>query len=170
MPGTEGKTLGLDDAASVVLPLLGLAVELTVSLMLAIRQFSIPHPLTFIHLFPSDPSSSFPIFPIVHPSSSHIHTLQLRLKPCTVLPLQQLLMPPTPTPLVLNQRYEANWSSYGCGTCEDGGMNDREPGVADVESLLGDAGDESSESAARGAVMTNLMATLDFYAPFPPEY
>jgi hypothetical protein len=28
MPSTEGKTLGLDDAASVVLPLLGLAVEL----------------------------------------------------------------------------------------------------------------------------------------------
>jgi hypothetical protein len=28
MPGTEGKTLGLDDAVSVVLTLLGLAVEL----------------------------------------------------------------------------------------------------------------------------------------------
>jgi hypothetical protein len=49
-------------------------------------------------------------------------------------------------------------------------MNDREPGVAGVESLLGDAGDESSESAARGAVMTNLMATLDFCVPLPPEY
>jgi hypothetical protein len=42
MSGTIGKTLGLDGAASVGLPLLGVAVELAVSLMPAVRGFPIP--------------------------------------------------------------------------------------------------------------------------------
>jgi hypothetical protein len=87
-----------------------------------------------------------------------------------VLPPQPLLMPPTLTPLVLNRRYEANWSSYGRGTCEDGGINDIDPGVTDVKGLLGNASDKSSERAARGAVMTKLVATLDFFAPLLAEY
>jgi hypothetical protein len=54
-------------------------------------------------------------------------------------------MPLITAPLVLNRRYEANSSSSGRGTFDDGGMDDVEMGVAGAEGLLADGVGESRE-------------------------
>jgi hypothetical protein len=94
---------------------------------------SYPSPLATLHLFSFHLPSPLLIRPIVLPSFSHIHTLQLRLGLGTVQPfsisrcLQCLLLS------ALIQIYEANSSSSGCGTFEDSEMDDIEMGVAGVE-------------------------------------